>query len=440
MARLSALDVAFLCLETPTRPMHMGAVGVFRPPAPADLAELRSLVAARAARTPLLRQRAHPVWYPPGGAEWRADPRFDAAGHVHGYEAGDRRTFEAYASGWMATPLDMSRPPWDVHVVTGLPDGEFAVLLKLHHALADGAGAVEVAGALFDQSLPARPVPAPSHGPDLLSRGADLLSRGPDLLSRGPDLLSQGRELIERASTVLRAARRPPAPSLVNANSPGRRLAFVRLDLDDVRQIRKQHGGTTNDVALTVVAGALRQWLVSRDKPVDGVTLRALVPVNTRSRDTSDGGNRLSGYLCELPVGLADPLARLRFVRAAMDRNKAAGPSAGPGAVPLLANLIPPAVHRVCTSAAGAAAPLLFDTVVTNVPLPPVGLTLGGAELREVYPFAPLAAGHGLGVAISTYRDWVHIGLQADREAVPDVDVLAACLTKSAAILHERCA
>jgi diacylglycerol O-acyltransferase / wax synthase len=116
MARLSALDVAFLCLETRTRPMHMGAVGVFRPSAPADLAELRSLLAARAARTPLLRQRAHPVWYPPGGAEWRTDPRFDAADHVHGYAAGDRRTFEAYASGWMATPLDMSRPPWDVHV------------------------------------------------------------------------------------------------------------------------------------------------------------------------------------------------------------------------------------------------------------------------------------------------------------------------------------
>lgn len=419
MARLSGLDVAFLCLETPTRPMHMGAVGVFRPSQAADLAELRSLLVARTARTPLLRQRAHPVWYPPGGAEWRDAERFDAGAHVHGYEAGDRRRFEAYVSGWLATPLDLSRPPWDVHVVTGLPDGEFAVLLKLHHSLADGAGAVEVAGELFDQSLPTRPAAPPPPA---------------------PDLLSQGRELLGRASTVLRATRRPPAPSLVNANSAGRRLAFVRLDLDDVRQIRKQHGGTSNDVALTVIAGALRQWLTLRDAPVDGVTLRALVPVNTRSRGASDGGNRLSGYLCDLPVGLADPLDRLRFVRAAMDRNKAAGPSAGPGAVPLLANLIPPAVHRVCTPAAGTAAQLLFDTVVTNVPLPPVPLTLGGAELREVYPFAPLATGHGLGVAVSAYRDSLHIGLQADRDAVPDLEVLAACLTKSAATLHERCA
>jgi hypothetical protein len=399
--------------------MHLGAVGVFRPQAAVSPGELRSLLVERAGRVPLLRMLARPVWFPPGGAQWQADDAVDAADHVHAYEVADRRMFEAYASGWMSTPLDLSRPPWDVHVVTGLPDGEFAVLLKLHHALADGAGAVEVAGALFDQTTPSRPRPAPPPR---------------------PDLLAQGRELVERASTVLLAARRPPAPSLVNANSAGRRLAFVRLDLDDVRQIRRQHGGTTNDVALTVVAGALRDWLSSRDQPVDGVTLRALIPVNTRSRGGTDGGNQLSGYLCDLPIGLADPLARLRFVRDSMDRNKAAGPAVGPGAVPLLANLVPPAVHRLCTPAAGAAAPLLFDTVVTNVPLPPVPITLGRAVLREVYPFAPLAAGHGLGVAVSAYRDSVHIGLQVDRDAVQDVDVLAASLTKSAATLHERCA
>lgn len=420
MARLSGLDVAFLCLETRTRPMHMGAIGVFRAAEPVDLARLVELLASRAAANPVLRRSVRPVWFPPGGAEWREEQLFDASAHVRGYEVADRRTFEAYASGWMATPLDLSRPPWDVHVVSGLPDGEFAMLLKLHHSLADGAGAVEVAGSLFDQAPRTRAKPVPSPEP--------------------ADLLRQGRELVSRAGTVLRATRRPPTPSLVRANSASRRLAFVRLDLDDVRQIRRQHGGTTNDVALTVVAGGMRHWLAQSDQPVDGVTLRALIPVNTRARGRSDGGNQLSGYLCELPIGLSDPLARLRFVRTTMDRNKAAGPTAGPGAVPILANLIPPAVHRVCTPAAGAAAPLLFDTVVTNVPLPPMRLSLGGAELREVYPFAPLAAGHGLGVAISAYRDSVHIGLQADREAVPDLDVLAASIVKAAATLHERCA
>jgi diacylglycerol O-acyltransferase / wax synthase len=421
MPRLSGLDVAFLCLQTSTRPMHMGAIGVFRSPEPVDLAGLVDLLASRAAATPRLRRRAHSVWFPPGGAEWRADVRFRAADHVHGYDVPDRPAFEEYAAEWMATPLDPQRPPWDLHVVTGLGDGEFGVLLKLHHSLADGVGAVEVAGALFDQSLPSR-------------------SSAPEPPADPLDVVRHGRELVSRAGSVLRAVRQPPAPSLVTAGSTGRRLAFVRLDLDDVRQVRKQHGGTTNDVVLAVVAGALRDWLLQSGRPVAGVAPRALIPVSTRARGGSAGSNRLSGYLCELPVGLADPVDRLRSVRGAMDRNKEAGPSTGPGAVPILANMIPPAVHRLCTPAAGAAAPLLFDTVVTNVPLPPVPITLGGAALREVYPFAPLAAGHALGIAVSPYRDSVHIGLQADAEAVRDLDVLAACVTKAAATLHERCA
>lgn len=456
MARLSGLDVAFRCLETRTRPMHMGAVTLFQPDRKVDHDDLVVLLASRAAAAPVLRRRAHTVWFPPGGAEWRDDARFDAADHVRGYRVSDRRTFEAYASGWMATPLDLSRPPWDLHVVTGLPGGEFAVLLKLHHSLADGAGAVGVGSALLDQAPPTG-----TRNPDPAAASAPVAG----------DLLRQGREAVERAGTMLRAVRRPPAPALVSGRSAGRRLAFVRLDAADVRQIRRQHGGTTNDVALTVIAGGLRDWLTTRDLPVEGVMPRAPIPVNTRARGQSDrdsgqsdrgrgqgdrarrqgdraqggrgqgdGGNQLSGYLCDLPVGLADPVARLRFVRSAMDRHKAAGPLSGPGTVPILANLIPPAVHRTCTPAAGAAAPLLSDTVVTNVPLPPMPLTLGGAALREIYPFAPLAAGHSLGVAISAYRDFVHIGLQADSDAIPDVDVLAACVAKSSATLHELCA
>jgi diacylglycerol O-acyltransferase / wax synthase len=238
------------------------------------------------------------------------------------------------------------------------------------------------------------------------------------------------------AGAVARAVRNPPVPAMLTSGGTARRVAFVRLDLADVRQIRRQHGGTTNDVTLAVLAGGLREWLRSRDVPVDGRTPRALIPVNTRSRGGA-GGNQLSGFLCDLPVGLADPLERLRAVRAAMDANKAAGPTRGAGTLPILANLLPSAVHRLCTGAAGMAAPLLFDTVVTNVPLPPVPLTIDGAPLAEIYPFAPLAPGHAMGIAISPYRDAVHIGLQTDRDAVPDIEVLANAISKSCGALQE---
>lgn len=384
--------------------MHLGAVAVFHGPAALD--GLRTLIAERAARLPAM--RVDGSWFP----SWWPASDFDPAAHVRGFDVSDRRTFEAYAAGWLATPLDLSRPPWDVHVVTGLPDDRFAVLVKLHHSLADGAGAVALAGALLDGGLP----PTRSVTPPELGLG----------------------ETAAMARAVARAVRTPPVPAMLTGTPGGtaRRVAFVRLDLADVRQIRRQHGGTTNDVALAVLAGGLREWLRSRDVPVDGRTPRALIPVNTRARGGA-GGNQLSGFLCDLPVGVADPVERLRAVRAAMDANKAAGPTRGAGTLPILANVLPTALHRLCTGAAGLAAPLLFDTVVTNVPLPSVPLTINGAPLAEIYPFAPLAPGHALGVAISPYRDAVHIGLQTDRDAVPDIDVLANAISKSCSTLHE---
>ena len=405
MGRLSGLDAAFLSLETRARPMHLGAVAVFD--GPVSQARLRAVIAERAARLPAL--RVNGSWFP----SWWPASDFDAATHVHGFEVSDQRTFEAYAAGWLATPLDLSRPPWNVHVVTGLPDDRFAVLVKLHHSLADGAGAVALAGALLDGGLP------PTR-----AVGAAEFGLG---------------ETAAMAGAVARAVRMPSVPAMLTGPSSGgsaRRVAFVRLDLSDVRQIRRQHGGTTNDVVLAVLAGGLRGWLRSRDEPVDGLTPRALIPVNTRARGGA-GGNQLSGFLCDLPVGLADPIARLRAVRAAMDANKAAGPTRGAGTLPILANRLPSAVHRLCTGAVGLAAPLLFDTVVTNVSLPSMPLTVDGAPLAEIYPFAPLAPGHALGVAISSYRDAVHIGLQTDRDAVPDIDVLANAISKSCTTLHE---
>jgi diacylglycerol O-acyltransferase len=402
MGRLSGLDAAFLSLETRARPMHLGAVAVFDGLVSQD--RLRAVIAQRAARLPAL--RVDGSWFP----SWWPASDFDPATQVHGFEVGDQRTFEAYAAGWLATPLDLSRPPWNVHVVTGLPDGRFAVLVKLHHSLADGAGAVALAGALLDGGLP------PTRAP-----GAPDFGLG---------------ETAAMAGAVARAVRVPPVPAMLTSGGSARRVAFVRLDLADVRQIRRQHGGTTNDVALAVLAGGLREWLRSRDLPVDGRTPRALIPVNTRARGGA-GGNQLSGYLCDLPVGVADPVERLRAVRATMDANKAAGPTRGAGTLPILANRLPSPIHRLCTGAAGLAAPLLFDTVVTNVPLPSVPLTIDGAPLVEIYPFAPLAPGHALGVAISPYRDAVHIGLQTDRDAVPDIDVLANAISKSCTTLHE---
>jgi len=475
--RLSSLDVAFLSLERQDSPMHLGAAAVFRPAGRVNPIRLVDLLAERAAKVPRLRDRALPTWLPPGGAVWSRDPRFDPARHIHLHRLpapGDRDQLASAVSAAMARSLDLARPLWEIHLFTGLQDGSFVVLTKLHHALADGLRAVQLGMSLLDEvaaepgapsdsarlagaarpagagTAPAadreqagQPVLAAARSagatlarPDRLLVGSTM--SGLSALSGLPGLAQQAGQALGIAASMVRSAAPPPARSpWVASDSPERGLVMLRLDLSDVRRIRRRLGGTAHDVLLAVLTGALRRWLTGRGAAVDDLGLRALIPVSRRQRGRAapSGGNALSGYLCTLPVGEPDPLARLNAIRAEMDRNKAAGPGRGPGALPVLADRLPPAVHRLAGPFAGLGASLLFDTVVTNVPVPSLPLRLAGADLREVYPIVPLAHGQALGVAVSTYRGTVHLTLHADRQALPDLGELAESVPAALAAL-----
>ncbi len=253
-------------------------------------------------------------------------------------------------------------------------------------------------------------------------------------------LSDAGRALDIGAAAALSTLDVRSSAALTAESSGARRTAGVAVDLDDVHRVRKTVGGTVNDVLIAVVAGALRRWLDERGDGSEGVAPRALIPVSKRRpRSAHPQGNRLSGYLIRLPVGDPDPLSRLGTVRAAMDRNKDAGPGRGAGAVALLADHVPALGHRLGGPLVGQAARLWFDILVTSVPLPSLGLRLGGHPLTEVYPLAPLARGHSLAVAVSTYRGQVHYGLVADAEAVPDLDRFALALAEEVETLLTAC-
>lgn len=427
---LSGLDVAFLCLEGKTTPMHMGAVVIFQPEEKVSPSRIATLLATRAARIPRLRRRVGPTLLPFGGARWTEDPAFDAERHIQVRALDDECRGDALASHaaqWIEEPLDLRRPPWQVRVVTGLPRGRFAFLLKLHHSFTDGAGAFAVAASLLDEL----PVTA------AIVKAAEDVPRPRPALAAVRDRIGETGENIGIASAMLRAARPYPVSPLAAPDSATRRLGFVRLETKDLRTIRSAHGGTVNDVLLAVVAGALRRWMSYRGQDATRA-LRALIPVSTRAREGGGGGNHLSGYLCELPVHVEDPVERLAAIRRSMDAGKAAGPLAGAGAIPVLAERIPAQVHRLATRFAGQAAGLLFDTVITNVPLPKLDLTFDGVPLQEVYPLVPLAARHAVGIAAASYRDSVHIGLQVNGEVVADAGSLRDAVLKSAAELYER--
>ncbi|GHJ48403.1 diacylglycerol O-acyltransferase [Catellatospora sp. TT07R-123] len=447
-ARLSALDLSFLCLENDASPMHLGAVAVFGPDADLSVPEVVSLLTERAGQVPRMRRRVVAASFPPGAAAWAEDPEFDPRRHVRRHElpGGGREDLAALVAEVMAAPLDRDRPLWELHVVGGLDGGRFALLAKMHHAMCDGQGAIGIGLSLLDGelSLPSaraaagrRTAAAPSG---LVGRSGQLLGgaigAAAGAYGTASGLLGQATTMLDIASAVLGTMRAPAPSPLLAPPSGTRRAAFVGLEMRELQRARRAVGGTVNDVLLAVVTGALRHWLDTHGRSLPG--LRALIPASQRARSGgSEDGNQLSAYLCELPVGEADPVARAQRVRAQMEANKARGPLRGAGALPVLAGLVPPALHRLAAPLAAHAAPLLFDIVVTSVPLPPLPLRLGGAALEELYPIAPLASGHTLAVGMSRYRDTVHIGLYADGVALPDLEKISEALPRAVAELAE---
>ncbi|POX42194.1 wax ester/triacylglycerol synthase family O-acyltransferase [Streptomyces sp. Ru72] len=446
---LAPLDLAFWNIESARHPMHLGALGVFSCHSPTAGAHAADLLAARAAAVPGLRMRIRDVWLPDvrlprdlaaarlplalGGATREPDPDFDPLRHVRLHAP--TADFHAEAGRLMERALVRGRPPWEAHVLPGEDGTSFAVLFKFHHALADGLRALTLAAAVMDpmdmpEPRPRPPEPARGLLPDV--------RRLPGLL-RGT-LADVGRALDIGTSVALSTLGMRSSSALTSEPSGTRRTAGVAIDLDDVHRVRKSAGGTVNDVLIAVVAGALRRWLDERGDGSAGVEPRALIPVSKRRpRTAHPQGNRLSGYLIRLPVGDPDPLERLRTVRTAMDRNKDAGPNRGAGAVALLADHVPALGHRLGGPLVSQAARLWFDILVTSVPLPSLGLRLGGNPLAEVYPLAPLARGQSLAVAISTYRGRVHYGLVADGRAVPDLERLARAVPDEVETLLAAC-
>ncbi|MET8173892.1 wax ester/triacylglycerol synthase family O-acyltransferase [Streptomyces clavifer] len=428
---LAPLDLAFWHLETDAHPMHLGALAVFAPAPGISPQHLLDLLGGRAAAIPRLRMRVRDVLLPVGGAAWFTDKDFDVHRHVRQVvlPEGDFMAEATRLAGeLMERPLGRGLPPWQMYLLHGAGDGTFAVLVKLHHALADGMRAVAIGAGIFDQIAAAgagrgavrrRPVPPRSWLPGPYEAAGMALDRIGDV----------GRALGVGAS-VVRASRLDlrGSTALTAISSGTRRLAVAEMDAEAVRRIRRAEGGTANDVLLAVVAGALRRWMLERGEVLPGADPRALIPVSRRRPGGAADGNRLSAYLLGLPVGEPDARERLRLVRAGMVRNKAAGPMRGAGAVAVLADQLPALAHRFGAPLAGNAARMLFDILVTSVPLPRSALSLGGCPLRAVYPMAPLARGQSLAVALSTYGGRVQVGLVADGKALPDLDRLASAV------------
>jgi len=440
--RLSSLDASFLYLERPAMHMHVAGLSVFapRPDGPLSYEDVQRVVEARIHLAPRLRQRILRVPFGLGRPEWVDDDRFDLDFHLRRAaipSPGGMLQLERHVGRILSRPLDVSKPLWELYVFEGLSEGRTAVLLKLHHAMADGISGMRVASALFDLA-PDAPVgpgprtpwvaePAPSSADLVRGAAEDLVMHPLQALGRVAEAPARAwedlSEIVAGLGHLVGMGAPPHGPFDVKVG-PARRFGTAQVPFETFRTIRHALGGTINDVVLTAVAAGLHDLLIARGEDTKARTLRVMMPVSMRSKgEVGDVGNRIAPAFVDVPVGRMRPRARLRRVRVATKALKDSGLAMSADSIIGLGAYAPPALHAMAARLVSRGQ--WFNLVVSNVPAAQVPLYLGGARLQMSYPAMPLGANCGLSIACTSLAGTMAFGLTADWDGVKDLDVLA---------------
>ena len=299
--------------------------------------------------------------------------------------------------------------------------------------MVDGVGSMDVGDILLDTqpdttAPPKRPRALPQRHDSMLSAAVKTVRGAADAAMHPRAALARSRAL---ASLILHDEVVPAPRSSVNGQiGEARRFAVVRVRLSELKAIKRALGGTVNDVALAAISGGLRELLERRGDELHAPGLRAMVPVNLRQAGERLAlGNRITSLFVHLPVHEADPAARYAAAVDEAETLKSGSQAAGGATLISLTGLAPPVIHSLLAQSLYASR--LFNLTVTNVPGPQLPLYVGGSQLREIFGLVPLAAHHSIGVAILSYDGGVTFGIVADRDSVPDIDVLAAGIESS---------
>ena len=366
-----------------------------------------------------------------GGPLWIDAPAFDLNDHI-GVERLPRPADEAELLRAVARlrrrPLNRSRPLWEMWFLTGLPADRIGWFVRLHHVVADGIAGVAELGVLLDVApnsaiAPAQPW-APAPWPSERALLLDNLQRQIAKLRRALNGVTRPATILHRARAALPALREllagepGPRTSLNRVVGQDRTLALMRSSLESVNEVARMHDAKVNDVLLAMIAGGLRGLLRSRGEPIEAVTLPIYVPVSLRrGLSGQEGGNLISQMIVPLPLGIADPVRRLRQIAQETAKRKSiARPSLGTmfgnrlvrGA--MLKHIIRQRVNVVSADLPGPDAPLYF----------------AGAQLIEVFPLLNLLGNESLGVGALSYAGQFNIMAVGDADAYPDIEIFAA--------------
>ncbi len=462
--RLSPQDATFLDLETPNHHQHIAAAVVFEsgplatPDGGVDIERIRAYVGSRLHRLPRYRQRLaripienHPVWVD--------DPHFRLSYHVRHTalpHPGDLAQLKALAGRIISRPLDREKPLWETWVVEGIDGGnQFALVQKVHHCMIDGIAGVDLMGVLLSPDPDSTPEPAPPWEPRPVPGGLELLrgevtrrvegafralGRAPRALRDPVGTLEQLWEELEAVGETLTAGFRSASETPINRPlGPHRRFDWSELALPRVKAVKDVLGGTVNDVVLATVAGALRRFFLLHRLPVDGLLIRANVPVSLRSRhERGTLGNRIALLMADLPVDEPDPRRRLERVRETMGRLKKSRQAMGAEVLAAVSDWTSATLLSLAVRVAARGRP--YNLVVTNVPGPQMPLYLLGARMQACYPVVILLPKQGLGVALFSYAGTLFWGFTADLDQLPDLSDFVRAIECSFAELEEAAA
>lgn len=451
------MDATFLYVETPTSPMHIGSVAVIE--GSIEFETFRSIILSRIHMIPKLRQRLVYVPLSIDYPYWVDDPNFDIDMHIHHIalpKPGNWKTLRKVASQIFSEPLDQSRPLWSFTFVEGLdnipqlPKGSIAVISKIHHVAIDGIGGAGILGLLFDFTPAVKDIPEPKpYKPEPLPNELAMMLKSTlsfvEKPLKFPKLISEAVTATFKAGMLTRVKKvnlpaapftAPPSP-LNGIISPHRKWNTAILSLERIKALKNIMQTTFNDVLLAICAGALRRYLLEKDKlPIK--PLVAMVPISTRTKgDEEEEGNQISSMLVQLATNIEDPIERLEAIHENTVRGKTYQGAIGAKTLANMAEAVP---FGIANQAARLYSRYhisemhnpVFNVTITNVPGPQFPLYLNGHKLQSVMGMAPIIDGMGLIITIFSYNSQVTISPTSDAKTMPDIDIFTHYIRESA--------
>ncbi len=439
---LSPVDAAWLRMDSPTNPMVINAVAMFDEPVTVD--QWKRILEERFLKFPRFRMRVRNIEASP---YWEEDPHFDLDLHIHRVALpapGSQKELQELVSDLMSHPLDFARPPWEMYMVENYNGGS-ALIARIHHCIGDGIALVRVLLSMADEYYDPCEIPEATSStsltdllPDFLRGPARLLSQtvklseklideSIQLLAQPEEALSLARQGVDVSKAVGKLILLPPDSRTLFKGRVGPKKVAAwgqPVPLRTVKAIGKAQGAKINDVAIALVTGALRAYLISRGESPENVNVRVVIPVNLRPLEQAvELGNKFGLVFLSLPLGIEDRAERLQEVKRRMDAIKhSAEPMLSLGILHVIGlaprKEIQDLVVKLFSQKATA--------VMSNVPGPQECLHFAGSPLGSIMFWVPQSGDVGMGLSILSYNGEILFGVMTDARLVPDPERIAS--------------